>query len=384
MKILVIHTTYRFRGGEDSVVDAESNLMKSNGHEVFTLFFKNPSGIIKSLCLFLYSMFNVSAYLKTIRVIKKLQPDVIHIHNWFFAASPAVIIAAYRKKIPVVYTLHNYRLLCPSAILFHDNSLFLDSLRQNFPWNSIRKKTYRNSFFQTFWLAFVVWFHKRIKTWNKIDKYVVLTDFAKPIFSNSTFNIIEKKLVVKPNFVSKTTVQTMKRNNSFLYIGRLSEEKGLLLLLDIFKKNEWSLRIGGTGPLVDDVKACTKYSNILYLGNLDKEGVLRNMQECTALIFPSLWYEGMPVTIIESFSQGLPVIASNLGSMTSMIDNGYNGLLFDSGSPVDLQEKLMQWQTASSAEKETFSKNAYQTYMEKYTPENNLNQLLAIYHSVQK
>jgi glycosyltransferase involved in cell wall biosynthesis len=383
MKILLIHTLYRFKGGEESVVEAETSLLKNNNHKVYSLFFENPDNPIKALVMFLISIFNPFSYYKVIKAIKKFQPDVIHLHNWCFAASPAVLLAAHIKHIPIVATLHNYRLLCPSGILFHNGKLFLYSLQQDFPWKAIKNKVYRNSVFQTFWLAFVVWLHKKIGTWDKVDKYIVLTEFSKQIYTKSKFNISPDKFVIKPNFVNSINRTSGKRTNSFLFIGRLSEEKGIEFLLDIAAKTGFNLKIGGDGPLRDKtITYCEKHTNIQYLGNLNKQEVSQNMQECTALIFPSVWYEGMPLTIIEAFSQGLPVIASDLGAMSSMIKNGYNGLLFETGNTIELQSKLIEWQNKSQEEKDIFSKNACQTYLDNYTPEQNLSQLISVYNSV--
>jgi glycosyltransferase involved in cell wall biosynthesis len=384
MKILIIHTAYHYKGGEDSVVESEKNLLQTNGHDVCALIFKNPDNQVKALAIFLIALFNPVSYFKVIKAIKRFQPDVIHVHNWHFAASPAIFYAARKKRIPVVYTLHNFRLLCPSGILFHNGKLFLDSLRQNFPWEAVKKRVYRNSTLQTLWLAFVVWFHHRIGTWNKIDRYIALTSFGKDVFISSEFTVLSQRIIVKPNFIlSEKTPEIKRQSDSFLFIGRLSEEKGIDCLSDAFKSTSLKLKIGGNGPLIGAVKDISEeYLNIQYLGSLEKEQVQRYMQKSTALIFSSIWYEGMPMTIIEAFSQGLPVIASNLGAMSFMVEDGYNGLLFEAGNSADLQAKLIEWQNKSQTEKELFSKNAYQTYLENYTPEKNLSQLTAIYNSV--
>jgi glycosyltransferase involved in cell wall biosynthesis len=334
--------------------------------------------------VFFITLFNPVSYFKVIGAIKKFHPDVIHVHNWHFAASPSVFFAARKRNIPVVYTLHNYRLLCPSGILFHQGQLFLDSLRQNFPWKAVKNRIYRNSIYQTFWLAFVIRFHYKIGTWDKVDKYIALTSFGKNLFVSSKFSVFSQKMAVKSNFIyTDKCIHIKRQSNSFLYIGRLSEEKGIDCLLEAFKSTNLELLIGGNGPLIDNIKAISqKYQNIQYLGSLDREQVLQNMQKRTALIFPSLWYEGMPLTIVEAFSQGLPVIASNLGAMSSMVKDGYSGLLFEAGNSAGLQIKLIEWQNKSQEEKEQFSKNAYRTYLENYTPERNLSQLTAIYDSV--
>jgi glycosyltransferase involved in cell wall biosynthesis len=384
MKILIIHTAYRFKGGEDSVVESEKKLLQENGHDVYSLIFENPANPIKALALFFITLFNPFSYFSVIKAIKVFQPEVIHVHNWHFAASPSVFRAARKRKIPVIYTLHNFRLLCPSGILFHQRKLFLDSLQQIFPWNAVKKRVYRNSMLQTFWLAFVVWFHHRTGTWNKVDKYIALTAFSKNIFVSSNSTVFSQKISVKPNFIYKNESHEVKRqSNSFLFIGRLSEEKGIDCLLEAVKVTGLELKIGGNGPLIESIKDISeKYFNIQYLGSLEKAQVQQYMQRCTALIFPSVWYETFGLVVIEAFSQGLPVIASNIGSMSSMVKDGYNGLLFEAGNSADLQAKLIEWQNKSQAEKEIFSKNAYQTYLDNYTPEQNLLQLIAIYNSV--
>ncbi|MDR2410412.1 MAG: glycosyltransferase family 4 protein, partial [Bacteroidales bacterium] len=384
MKILIIHTAYRFKGGEDSVVESEKKLLQENGHDVYSLIFENPANPVKALALFFIALFNPVSYFKVIKAINVFQPDVIHVHNWHFAASPSIFRAARGKKIPVIYTLHNFRLLCPSGILFHQGKLFLNSLQQSFPWGAVKKKVYRNSILQTFWLAFVVWFHHKTGTWNKVDKYIALTSFSKDLFLSSKFVDFAHKIIVKPNFTRADKLLNVKRQSDiFLFIGRLSEEKGIDCLLEAVKLTGLELKIGGNGPLIDSIKDISrKYSNIQYLGNLEKMQVQQFMQECTALIFSSIWYETFGLVVIEAFSQGLPVIASNIGAMSSMIKDGYNGLLFEAGNSADLQAKLIKWQNKSQEEKEQFSKNAYQTYLDNYTPEQNITQLMVIYDSV--
>ena len=171
--------------------------------------------------------------------------------------------------------------------------------------------------------------------------------------------------------------------SSFLFIGRLSKEKGMDYLLNTFRENGLELRIGGEGPLIRQVKdACGRVRNILYLGNLTKEQVLLEMRNCTALIFPSLWYETFGLVIIEAFSVGLPVIANKLGSVSSIVTDEYNGLLFEGGNSSALQAKITEWRNKSVAEKELFSQNARQTYLDNYTPEKNMAQLLSIYESL--
>jgi glycosyltransferase involved in cell wall biosynthesis len=383
MKILVLHTAYRQKGGEDFVVEAERQLLEAHGHRVFLLPFTNPTNQLHALWLFLLSIFNPFSYYQTRRAIRAFQPDAVHIHNWHFAASPAVFIAARWARVPVVCTLHNYRLLCPSGILLHNGQLFLDSLGQSFPWSAVGKKVYRNSFWQTFWLALVVWLHRKFGTWRGVDRYIALTEFSRKIFLRSNLGLAAKQIVVKPNFVEDSPLDAEEKDNAFLFIGRLSQEKGIATLLTAFAQSGLPLNIGGDGPLREEVEtACLHCPNIRFLGRLSREEVLQQMSASLVLIFPSICYETFGLTIIEAFSRGLPVIAARLGAITAMIDDGRNGLLFEAGNADDLVEKTRRVITMTEAEKTAFSSHARQTYLDYYTPEKNLAQLTGIYQSV--
>jgi glycosyltransferase involved in cell wall biosynthesis len=303
-------------------------------------------------------------------VIGKFQPDVIHVHNWHFGIGPIVFREANRMSIPIVHTLHNYRLLCPSGILFYDQSIFTDSLNTNFPWKGIKMGIYRNSIFQTFWLSFVVWFHWKIGTWDKIDRYVCLTEFSKFIFLNSRLNISESRLMVKPNFVLSRiqSNRDLPIDDYFLFVGRLSNEKGIELALNVAKRSGYKFCVVGEGDLNQLVlMAAQEFPNIEFMGNLENQAVIDRMYNAKALVFPSLWFEGMPMTIIEAFSCGTPVIASNLGAMSTMVVNGYNGLLFDPNDEDGLLNCMKCFCELSKEELIAYQDNAKRTFDEKYS-----------------
>ncbi|MCC6286753.1 MAG: glycosyltransferase family 4 protein [Chitinophagaceae bacterium] len=379
MKILLVHTHYQIRGGEDAVFEQEYKLLKE-GNDVETLIYKNHSGI-KGLLQFLFSVWNLTATQKLIFRIKKFRPSVIHIHNWHFASGPAIIRGAKKFNIPVVLTLHNYRLLCPSASLMNGEKIFLDSVHQPFPWTAVKKGLYRNSVIQTFWLALVVWFHKKIGTWKNVDRFIVLTRFAQTLFLDSSLGITAKQLIVKPNFVLAPILENKRIRSGFLFAGRLTEEKGIKVLLEAFSKTNIQLKIAGEGPLLEFVKEAThKNPNIQYMGKLDNHLLINAMSSCEALIFPSVWYEGMPVTILEAFASKTPVIASNLGAMKSMIEDNYNGLHFEPGNAEDLAHKVILWASFSKEQKQKIGQNAHQSYIQQYTPEKNKALLIDIYN----
>ena len=199
MKVLIIHCSYKFRGGEDTVVAEEMKLLQSNGVTVELLPFNNEGSTLAKV---LQLPFNIGSYNKTIKKLHSFQPDVVHIHNWHFAASASIFYALKKGEVPFVITLHNYRLLCPSAMLFHKGKLFLDSLKQNFPWTAIKRGVYKDSQLLTFWISLSMQLHHWMNTWKMSNRFIVLTQHSKNIFLNSKVNFTDDQILVKPNFCS--------------------------------------------------------------------------------------------------------------------------------------------------------------------------------------
>ena len=218
-----------------------------------------------------------------------------------------------------------------------------------------------------------------------VDRYILQTALAKSVFLSSTLGVAEPKFSIKPNFIEDPMLSPVNRKDFFLYIGRISEEKGIDTLLEAFRMGEHELYIGGDGPLKERVlKASAENPRIRYLGLLEKKLVLDMMRRCSALLFPSIWYEGMPLTLIEASAVGTPVIASNLGAMSSMITDQRNGLHFSAGNATELAATLDFWAGLTKNEKKLYSERARIAYEDLYTPEINKNQILAIYQSVMK
>ena len=378
MKVLIIHSVYRYQGGEEVVVARETELLRANGIDAEVLFFDNDKhNLIKLLLL----PFNIFSFIKTKRKLKAFKPDIVHIHNLHFAASPSVLYAIKRNGIPVVMTLHNFRLVCPSATLFSDGKLFLDSMHQNFPFQAVLKGVYKNTLV-TFWVALSMQLHKWLQTWKMVTRFIVLTEHAREVLLKSSIHVTAQQVIIKPNFTSPVSVTENEKEPYFLYVGRLSEEKGIRVLLKAFSIAPFRLKVAGDGPLKREVvEAAKENSNIEFVGKQNKEEVGRLMRHCSAMVFPSIWYEGMPLTIIESFSAGAAVIASRLGAMEAMVSNGCNGLHFHAGDHEDLAEMLNRWMNLPEKEKKRYRNQASCTYQEKYTPENNAVQLLRIYNS---
>jgi glycosyltransferase involved in cell wall biosynthesis len=380
MRILIVHTGYKIRGGEDSVVDNEMDLLRSAGHEVNILRFAN-SGF--SLLKLLQLPFNYSSYNKTKKTITSFKPDIVHVHNLHFAGSTSVIYAVKKCNVPVVVTLHNYRILCPSGTLFFDNKLFLSSINKLFPVEAIKKGVYQNSKVITLWLAISAVINQLMKTWDIPDRYIVLGSNAKDIFLSSKYRHLADKMRIKPNFCFPHHEQQKQSGDYYLYVGRLSPEKGINVILNAFSKTDFVLKIIGSGPLEEEIKAFSdKFSNIEFLGVKAKNDVYSLISGAKAIIFSSIWYETFGMVIIEAFACGTPVIASSIGEAKNLVNDKINGLLFKAGNEDDLLDKVIYYESLSMEDKLQYKSNALKAYQESYTPEINLRQLVNIYEEI--
>lgn len=378
VKILVLHNKYQISGGEDTVVQNEVELLRRNGHQVELVYFDNSEikGLLNTLKAAVEVLYSFSASARLKPIISSFKPDVIHVHNFFPKLSPSVFYLAQKMQIPIVQTIHNFRMICPSAILMHEEKIFESSLHQRFAFTAVAKKVYRGSYLQTFVLALHNFVHNQIGTWkSKVDGLIFLTDFAKEKFLSSKLRLNNENLFIKPNFVEDQGFN-YQRETHFLFVGRLSTEKGIDLLLEAFSQSPHQLKIIGTGPLENMVReASDKHTNIEFLGKQPHDAVIEYMKNCRALVFPSIWYEGMPMTIIEAFSTGCPVIASDLGAMKNLISHEYNGVKFEVNDTQALINSL-------DSVTEHMPENARNTFLENYNSEKNYSELIAIYTEV--
>lgn len=378
MRILIVHNHYQHPGGEDTVVSQEQSLLAET-ETVSLLTFQNRKGW-RGLVQTALSPWNFLAARQLANAIRQFRPDVIHIHNLHYAIGPIAVRVAKRLGIPVVMTLHNYRLVCPSATLFHAGRPFTDSLTRSFPWRAVRLGVHSGSAVKTWWLAFTTWMHKALGTWKAVDRYIALTPFAKQLVAESTLGIPPSRISVKQNFLAPGPVASRQREGFFLFVGRLAAEKGVETLLQSFAESGAELAIAGDGPLRPLVEQHAQSSpHIRYAGALSRTEVGEMLSRCTALVFPSIWYEGMPMTLIEAFAAGTPVIASDLGAMQAMVSNGENGLLFNPGDARALRETVGRWTALAPDEKQAMGQAARREFEEKYDAVTNRQLLMDIY-----
>ncbi|MBF0231572.1 MAG: glycosyltransferase family 4 protein [Desulfamplus sp.] len=399
MSILIIHNYYQQFGGEDIVFEAEKTLLKSKGHNVFTFVEDNARlngfNILKAAVNTIWSQESIQRIQKLIELTK---PDVAHFHNTFIRISPSAYYACKKAGIPVVQSLHNFRTICPGALLMRGNMLCEDCIGKFFPWPGAVHACWRKSKPQSAVVVSMLAFHRLLKTWtNQVNKYIALTDFSRNKFIQG--GLPAEKIVVKPNFVDSDQLRANdyklhapKYSAPFygqyaLFVGRLSPEKGIQTLCHAWQAmggaSEISLKIVGDGPLLTEVKSLAeqKHLKIEVLGRQTRVEVFRLMQGACFLVFPSEWYEGLPMTIIESYASGLPVVASRLGAMAEIVEDGYTGLHFEPGNARDLAEKI-NWALKHPDEMARMGRNARNEYEAKYTPERNYAMLMDIYNQV--
>jgi glycosyltransferase involved in cell wall biosynthesis len=371
MKILQIHNEYQFKGGEDIVVEVERKQLLSGGNEVFSLIANNKS--IKHL----FSERKIY-YEQLNSIIEQHSIEVAHIHNVYHIIGNDLYKLLSFQNIPIVQTLHNFRFLCPAG-LFMDNSHHIcEKCSQGSFINCALKKCYQNSHLKSFGMS-VLAKNGRENVLKYVDKFIVLNEFSRNKFVQYGFN--PDKLVVKSNFIDDIKLATSEYN-FILYIGRLSPEKGVESLIEAFVRLELPIKIAGSGDevYVGKLKALAeKNKQIEFLGYVQGESKDELIKKSQLLIIPSLCYENFPVSILEAYSYGKPIIASNIGGIPFIVKDGETGYLFEPGNIESLKEAVIK-----ILENDKFIElgiNGFKYFSENFTEKQNYPQLMEIYQS---
>lgn len=345
-RILQVHNYYQIPGGEDAVVANEKKLLEDYGHTVIQYTRNNSElktfSILRKLLLPFTTIFNPKTYKDIKKIIKKEHINIVHVHNTLNLISPAVYYAALKCNVPVVQTVHNFRLLCPGATFYRDRHICEDCVEHGLGC-AIKHSCYRGSKIETLICVISTWIHRITGVYGKIY-YICLTDFNKEKLLLLK-QIKSEKVFVKPNFVDSSDVDIIpyeQRKNQFIFAGRLDKLKGIDILLEawkLFEKEAPKLLICGTGPMVD---WCNHYIKTNKLNSVEMRGFIPNIEtkkiiaNSKALILPTQWYEGFPMTIVEAYSVGTPVIGSDIGNVGNLIEDSTTGLKFNSCNPKSL------------------------------------------------
>jgi glycosyltransferase involved in cell wall biosynthesis len=387
MRILSVHNAYQQPGGEDQVFAQEAGLLRSHGHQV--VLYESSNDQVKGgnpLVLLGNTIWNRGTHRELRALMQREQPDIVHVHNTFPVISPAVYYAAGEAGIPVVQTLHNYRLICPTATLFRAGQVCEDCVGRAISWPGVVHGCYRGSRPATAAAAAMLAIHNYKHTWSEaVSAYIALSDFARDKFIQG--GLPAGKIFVKPNFLEADPGMGKgmgeARGNYALFVGRLTPEKGISTLLEAWRElgAELPLEIAGDGPMAPEVeRAAGESGHVRWLKWLPRAEILQKMKDASLLVLPSTWYEGFPMILAEAFAIGLPVIASDLGSMSSIVDHLRTGLHFEAGCSGGLVDQV-RWFRAHPAEAALMRTQARQEYEGKYAGETNYAQLIDIYES---
>lgn len=382
MRVLVVHNKYQQRGGEDAVVDAEVDLLSRKGHDVELLSVSNDriAGFIPTIKAALGTVYSPYGVGLVSEAIAKFSPDIMHVHNYFPRLSPYIFARAHRLGVPTVHTLHNYRLICPSADFLVEGKVDESSIHRS-AFRMIQKRVYRNSILGTASVAAMVEYHKKRGTWmSDVDAFITLTNFAKRKFIEA--GLPEILLHVKPNFIMEDRIRRFgnrarqSAREGAIFVGRLSPEKGIDTLLSAWHGIDYELRIIGPGATRRMRSLASE--KIRFLGELPPERVMEEMGKAAFIVMPSECYEGFPVTLAEAYMNELPVVASDIGGLGELVTSE-TGIKCRPGDHNALAAAVNRMIALGADGRSKLGDNARRIALENYSEHKNYNILTDIY-----
>jgi glycosyltransferase involved in cell wall biosynthesis len=385
---MLVHNKYQQPGGEDVVFEQERRLLQHAGHQVVTYQRSNVEIDESVTGRRIKLVKNIVSSADTLREFTDLlaqeKPQLVHVHNTFVMVSPSIYLVCKQANIPVIQTLHNYRLICPAAILFRDMHACEECIEHTL-WRGVRHGCYRDSRLATGAVALMLAVHRKRHTWDQeVQAYIALSEFARSKFVKAGFPA--EKIFVKPNFVYPDPGAHPGRGGYAIFAGRLSPEKGVSTLLAAWGRlrNRIPLLILGEGPASERLKlqaAELGLTLVSFLGQVPRTETLGKMRDACCLIAPSTCYETFALTIAEAFACGTPVICSRLGAMQEIVEDGRTGLHFTAGDADDLAAKV-EWAWTHPDQMKAMGREARLQYETKYTAERNYKILTDLYQRV--
>ena len=382
LNIISVHNRYLMAGGEDQVFESEARLLRERGHRVTQIEEQNayPDSVVKKIGMAVECVWSRKWHREFRERLQRERPDVVHVHNFFPRISPSIYYACRREGVPVVQTLHNYRLLCAGAELYREGKVCEECLDHGV-MRGVRYGCYQGSKLGTAVLTIMVDVHRRARTWtNMVDCYIALTEFSRDKLIAG--GLPAERIRVKPNFVLPDPGMKSGAGDYALFVGRMVKSKGVPSMLEAWEKlSAVPLHIVGDGPCKEQIesgKNAGKLSSVTYRGRLPRAETLAAMKKARFLVFPSEWYEGFPVTIAEAFACGVPVVASRLGAMQEIIADGVTGLHFEAGNVEDMRRKAA-WAWEHPAEMQEMGRRGRREFEGKYMAEQNIRMLEEAY-----
>jgi glycosyltransferase involved in cell wall biosynthesis len=391
--ILMLHNRYQYPGGEDASTQAEIEVLRSAGHQV-TYLEENNNRLqnltpLDKLQLFLNSPWNPQQYHNLRSQLQDLKPDILHVQNFFPLFSPSVHSAAKSLGIPTIQHLRNFRLGCLNSYLYREQQVCEACVGHN-PWRGVVYRCYRQSLPESLALWHLITYNRGRKTWSRdVDGFIAPSHFAAQKLLE--IGIPSERLYIKPNFTSdpliNQSIPPLPARPTFLYLGRLSPEKGVITLLQAWKhlhQREWQLNLLGDGPQRQTLEAFVQEHqllNVTFYGQQPLAQVIEAIKQATAVVVPSQWYETFGRVVIDAFACGRGALVSNLGALSELVQEGKTGLLI-APQQIEAWSSGLNWCGNNPWQLTQIGQNARQTYLEKYTPEVNYQQIIRIYQGI--
>ncbi len=384
----MVHNPYQQAGGEDFVFQQERRMLQNTGHEVVT-YLRNNDEVdryagLRRLALIPRTVWATDSRKEISALLAREKPSLVHVHNTFVMISPSIFSACEEAGIPVVQTLHNYRLMCAAGVFYRDGHVCEDCVEKSL-WSGIRHGCYHDSKVATAVVATMIAVHRGLHTWTRPSHfYIALCKFARRKFVDS--GLPEDRIFVKPNFVYPDPGISAEKEDFAIFAGRLSPEKRVDSLLEAWERGtaRFPLFILGDGPEranLEDKAKQRRLSGIHFTGQVPRAEVITRIRKARFLIFSSEVYENFPVTIAEAFACGTPVICAKMGAMEEIVADGCTGLHFAPGQTDDLAAK-MDWAWENPERMKAMGCDARREYETKYTAEINYKLLMDIYGQV--
>ena len=375
MRVAILHNRYRSGqpSGENTVVDQTADLLRNSGHEV-DQYVQNSDDIARfgrkdRALLPLRSVWSFSGERDLTFRLQSRRPDIVHVHNTFPLLSPSVLRAAHKLDLPVVATLHNFRLMCANGVLQRDGGP-CEACVGRIPWRGAVHGCYRESKVQTLPLVTGITVHKGLRTWQRyVTSLIAPSEFVRSRYIAGGFDT--DQIVVKPHAVPFSGRVREGAGDGVVFLGRLTEEKGFADLLQAWDSSLGELIVIGDGPLRGEADArAARDSSIKVLGALPWEECMEVLRSARAVVVPARSYETFGLVVVEAFAHGVPVVASRIGALAELVDDGETGALTEPGDPVGLRKaiELITDPTTSIA----CGERARQAYLERFTPERDL------------
>lgn len=389
MRILLAHNRYQLPGGEDFVFATERDLLRAHGHDVVTYERSNHeigSGLLARIGAARHTLWAHDSARDIDALIREHRPEVAHFTNTFPLISPAAYAACMRHGVPVVQSVHNFRLVCLNAYLLRDGRICEDCVGRPVPWPGVVHRCYRRSASGSLTVAAMLSLHRAMGTWqHSIALYIALSETMRAKLIEG--GLPADRIAVKTNFLPTDPGPKTGREAYALFVGRLEAEKGLETLLEAWRLlPDVPLRIYGMGPLEAWCRAELDKlgrSNIEFVGHRPHDEIIDAMNDASLLVFPSRWYEGCPMTMLEAMARGLPIVASRLGGMAELVSDEETGLLFEPSASSELASRVASlW--AQPELRSRLGRAARSRYLEAHLPERHHELLMDLYRRAQQ